>query len=66
MTFTDGGIATGSFVWDADTHAIGAYDISVSGGNTNTFPLVSYTNGDSSLQWFLLNGDTNKYLQIQI
>ncbi|WP_296594866.1 PEPxxWA-CTERM sorting domain-containing protein [Phenylobacterium sp.] len=40
--FSDGGVATGSFVWDADTQTIGDYEFSVSGGDTDTFPAVSY------------------------
>src|SRR5260370_10515926 len=47
-SFTDGGIATGSFLWDALTDTIGPYSINVSGGNTTTFPPVSYTNADST------------------
>lgn len=42
--FIDGGIATGSFVWDADTQSFGAYDIFVSGGSNSAFPDAEYTN----------------------
>jgi len=45
VTFTDGGTATGSFVYDASTGIVSSYSISVAGGNTETFPTFTYQNG---------------------
>jgi hypothetical protein len=44
-TFTDGGVATGSFVFDSSTNSLVSYSISVSGGDTTTFPAFTYQNG---------------------
>ena len=41
-TFNDGGTATGSFVYDADTNTLSNWSVSVAGGNTGTFPPVTY------------------------
>lgn len=43
VTFTDGGVATGSFSYDADTSSLVDWNISVSGGDETTFPAFSYT-----------------------
>ncbi len=43
-TFTDGGVATGFFVFDSTTQTVSSYDISVSGGDTATFPNFVYQN----------------------
>src|SRR5271167_3686441 len=62
VTFSDGGTATGTFTWNADTQTIGAYSITVTGGNTTTFPTFTYDNADSSLQFlgtFLFTGPLN-------
>lgn len=50
-TFNDGGTATGSFVYDADTGTLSNWSVSVAGGNTGTFPPITYdtTNGSSSV-----------------
>jgi hypothetical protein len=45
VTFSDGGTATGSFVYDASTETVVSYSISVSGGNTTVFPPFVYQNG---------------------
>ena len=45
VTFTDGGVATGSFVFDSSTNTLVSYSISVSGGDTTTFPAFTYQNG---------------------
>ncbi|HSN01058.1 MAG TPA: hypothetical protein VLS52_08635 [Rudaea sp.] len=48
-TFNDGGTATGSFVYDADTNTLSSWSVSVAGGNTATFPAITYDNiSDSS------------------
>ena len=65
-SFTDGGTASGSFLWDALTDTIGAYSISVSGGNTTAFPPVAYTNADSSFSWSLFIGDTHNTFLFQL
>lgn len=51
--FDDGGTLTGSFVWDADTHAVVSYDLWVSGGNTAKFAPFNYKNGtaDNTRAW---------------
>lgn len=43
VAFTDGGIATGSFTFDADTNSLIDWNISVSGGDETIFPAFSYT-----------------------
>jgi hypothetical protein len=46
VEFTDGGIATGSFTYDADTNSLIDWNISVSGGDEGpfpAFPAFSYT-----------------------
>ena len=45
VTFDDGGIATGSFVFDADTLTVLTYSITTSGGNTALFPGITYEDG---------------------
>jgi hypothetical protein len=47
--FSDGGTATGSFVFDSTTDTIVSYDISTSGGHTQTFtfPAFVFENGTS-------------------
>lgn len=42
VTFTDGGTASGYFVYDADTNTFSEGSISVAGGNTATFAPVTY------------------------
>jgi len=44
-TFTDGGVLSGSFTFDADTNTIPTWSISVSGGNTAVFPDLTYVTG---------------------
>jgi hypothetical protein len=50
-TFSDGGTATGSFVYDVDTGTLSNWSVSVAGGNTGTFPPITYdtTSGSSSV-----------------
>ncbi len=43
VTFTDGGTASGYFVYDADTNTFSEGSISVAGGNTATFVPVTYS-----------------------
>jgi len=45
VTFSDAGVATGSFVYDSSSNTVVSYSISVSGGNTATFPAWVYQNG---------------------
>ncbi|MEA5535634.1 PEP-CTERM sorting domain-containing protein [Crocosphaera sp. XPORK-15E] len=42
VQFEDGGTATGSFQYDADTNTFGAVNIQVQGGDTGTFPTYTY------------------------
>jgi len=46
--FSDGGTATGSFVWDADTETFGAYEFTVSGGDTATFSPLTYNTANAA------------------
>ena len=43
VTFDDGATATGSFVFDADAFTVLDWNISVSGGDENVFPVFTYT-----------------------
>ncbi len=45
VTFDDGGTASGTVEYDADLDAIVSWNVSVSGGDTETFPPLSYTPG---------------------
>jgi hypothetical protein len=51
VTFSDGGTATGSFVFDVDTNTISTWSVSVAGGNTVTFPPVTYDMATSSASY---------------
>lgn len=48
VTFSDGGTASGSFQYDADTQSVSAWSISVAGGDTGTFPPLTYDSSNSS------------------
>ena len=43
--FVDGGMASGWFIYDATSNAVGPYLIDVSGGDTATFPAFTYEAG---------------------
>jgi hypothetical protein len=47
VVFTDGGGASGSFTFDSDTGVISTFSIAVSGGNTDLFPALTYSNANS-------------------
>lgn len=49
VSFADGGVATGSFVYDASNNTVSNWNISVSGGNTGTFPALVYTPANSTV-----------------
>lgn len=42
VTFSDGGSATGDITYDASSGSLLDWDISISGGDTNTFPVFIY------------------------
>jgi hypothetical protein len=42
VAFDDGGIATGSLTYDFSAGAVTSFDITTSGGNTNSFPSEHY------------------------
>ncbi len=44
VTFDDGGVATGYLTYDYSTGAVTSFDITTSGGNTNSLPLEHYQN----------------------
>lgn len=51
VTFTDGGTASGSFVYDADSapnYLVSSWSISVAGGDTTTFPPLTYDQSNST------------------
>jgi len=49
VSFTDGGMATGSFTYDPTSNTITAWDISVSGGSLLTsFPAYTFNSTDST------------------
>ena len=50
VTFQDGGTASGTIQYDADTNHGSDWNISVSGGNTGIFPAITYTPTDSTFQ----------------
>ncbi len=52
VTFSDGGTASGSFVFDADTNTLSNWNVSVAGGNTTTFPPATYSTASSSALYF--------------
>ena len=58
-TFSDGGTASGYVVYDADTLLVSDWSIDVAGGNTATFPPLTYTPANSS-------GDFNAFDGISI
>jgi len=74
VTFADGGTASGSFVYDADNpvpYVVLNWSISVAGGDTATFPTLTYDQSNSSGYYannnptatgasFSLNGSTRQ------
>jgi len=48
VTFSDGGTASGSFMFDADTNVVSSWNISVNGGNVKLFPAFTYSPSTSS------------------
>jgi hypothetical protein len=52
VTFADGGTASGSFIYDADNNTFSTWSVSVAGGDTQTFPPVTYDNSTSSASYF--------------
>ena len=47
VTFTDGGSASGWFVYDADTDGVSEWEISVAGGDLVTFPVFTWSSDDT-------------------
>jgi hypothetical protein len=52
VTFSDGGTASGSFIYDADNNTFSTWSVSVAGGDTQAFPPVAYDNSSSSASYF--------------
>jgi len=46
-SFDDGGAVNGSFIWDTTLHAATSWNFAVSGGDTGTFPPVTYSTGNT-------------------
>jgi hypothetical protein len=51
-TFSDGGTASGSFIFDADTGAFSDWNITTSGGNTSNFPAFVFSPSNSLFNLF--------------
>jgi len=49
VTFSDGGTAAGTFVYDSDLDQITDWDVTTSGGNENDFPVFEYTPDTSTV-----------------
>jgi hypothetical protein len=54
--FADGGTASGWFVYDADAQALTDFSVSVTGGDTATFPPITYSPANSN--GFVADGGT--------
>lgn len=52
VTFNDSGTASGFFIYDADNNTFSTWSVSVAGGDTQTFPPVTYDNSSSSATYF--------------
>ena len=61
-TFSDGGTASGTFTFDADTGEYSHWNITTSGGNTSTFPVIVFSPANSGLQLWGYN--TNAILLV--
>jgi hypothetical protein len=51
-TFSDGGTASGTFIFDADTAVFSDWSITTSGGNTSTFPALVFSPSNSGFDLF--------------
>ena len=49
VTFADGGTATGAFNYDATTESVTSWNITVAGGNTTSFPPLTYSTSNSTV-----------------
>jgi hypothetical protein len=61
VVFNDGGTATGSFVYNADTNQVTAWKISVAVGDTSVFPPFTYSPASGSFCNFP-NGSIDEYV----
>lgn len=66
VTFDDGGMATGSFDFDADTSTLLNWDISVSGGNTGSFPALTYSTANASSSYYVGMGNSTHTIQFNL
>jgi uncharacterized repeat protein (TIGR01451 family) len=66
VTFDDGGMATGSFDFDADSSTLSNWNIGVSGGNTGSFPVLTYSTADASSEYYLFTGNTTHTIQFDL
>jgi hypothetical protein len=73
VTFYDGGVANGSFTFDSATSTITNWSISVSGGDTVSFPALTYDTlnsvasaglGDLGLPRFLFEVGGNRHIAL--
>jgi hypothetical protein len=48
VTFTDGGTASGYFVYDADSGTVSTFTVSTDGGNTTAFTPYTYSPDDAN------------------
>ena len=49
VRFEDGGTASGSFVYDADTQLLSAWSLAVDGGSATAFPPITYHTSNSTI-----------------
>lgn len=75
VTFDDGGTASGQFSYDSNAHKVGFWSISVAGGNTASFPEITYQASNSTKNsynggnpqdtiYFQLNDGSNRQFRI--
>lgn len=63
VTFTDGGTASGYFVYHADTGAVADFALSTSGGNTSNFVPYTYSPDDANASRPTIDGNSIKTIE---
>lgn len=64
--FADGGTFTGSVTIDWQAQTVGAFNMSVAGGNTTTFPPLVYTQANATADLSFFNGQPLPTLVIRV
>lgn len=65
VVFNDGGVAIGTFIFDASSNTVLNWDISVSGGNESVFPVFTY-NPITAPEVAVFDADSGLSIQILI